>query len=97
MLGYLRQEREAVDRALRVERDWKDVEEERKQKKQAFQQKDQRPLKKQNKNQKRPQEHKPLPIQPISAVLVTNNRPVCPKCWHTMADPDPVFRGRSGS
>ncbi|KZV25432.1 hypothetical protein F511_18944 [Dorcoceras hygrometricum] len=72
--------REAVDSALQIERDWKDVDEERQQKRQAFQQKDQRPFKKQNKNKQRPQEQKPLPIQPISSVPAGNNRLECPKC-----------------
>ncbi|KZV53201.1 hypothetical protein F511_24571 [Dorcoceras hygrometricum] len=59
-LSVPRTYREAVDRALQIERDWKDVDEERQQKRQAFQQKDQRPFKKQNKNQQRSQEQKPL-------------------------------------
>ncbi|KZV27162.1 hypothetical protein F511_21669 [Dorcoceras hygrometricum] len=45
-LSVPRTYREAVDRALQIERDWKDLDEERQQKRQAFQQKDQRPFKK---------------------------------------------------
>ncbi|KZV22007.1 hypothetical protein F511_38978 [Dorcoceras hygrometricum] len=79
-LSVPRTYREAVDRALQIERDWKDVDEERQQKRQAFQQKDQRPFKKQNKNHQRPQEQNPLLIQPISSVPAGNNRTECPKC-----------------
>ncbi|KZT75391.1 hypothetical protein F511_47584 [Dorcoceras hygrometricum] len=78
--------REAVDRALQIERDWKDVDEERQQKRQAFQQKDQRQFKKQNKNQQRPQEQKPLLIQPISSVPAGNNKSGCPKCHKNHMD-----------
>ncbi|KZV38202.1 hypothetical protein F511_39819 [Dorcoceras hygrometricum] len=60
--------REAVDKALRVEKDWKDVEQERQQMWQSFQQADSRPPKKQNRNQQRPQELKPIPAIPISVV-----------------------------
>ncbi|KZV41212.1 hypothetical protein F511_17171 [Dorcoceras hygrometricum] len=73
-LSVPRTYREAVDRALQIERDWKDLDEEGQQKRQAFQQKDQRPFKKQNKNQQRPQEQKPLQIQPISSVPAVGKR-----------------------
>ncbi|KZV24091.1 hypothetical protein F511_20221 [Dorcoceras hygrometricum] len=77
--------RGSADKALRADQDWKAVVEERQLKRQAFQQKDQRPPKKPYKNQQRsqeqkPQEQKPLVVQPISAVSAVGNRPQCPKC-----------------
>ncbi|KZV22913.1 hypothetical protein F511_39378 [Dorcoceras hygrometricum] len=77
--------RGAVDKALRADQDWKAFVEERQLKRQAFQQKDQRPPKKPYKNQQRsqeqkPQEHKLLVVQPISVVSVSWKQASVPKC-----------------
>ncbi|KZV26494.1 hypothetical protein F511_19791 [Dorcoceras hygrometricum] len=73
--------RAVVNKALRAEQVWKDIEEERQLKRQYLQLRDQRQCKKPNLNPRRPQgQHPQLQRPPPTTALGIDNRHPCPKC-----------------
>ncbi|KZT76181.1 hypothetical protein F511_46795 [Dorcoceras hygrometricum] len=73
--------RAAVDKVLRAEQDWKEIEEERQLKRQASQPRDQRQFKKQNFGPQRSQGQRPqYQKPPPSTTPKVDNKPECPKC-----------------